>query len=116
MLGKILFTLVVAIVVMVFFRRRRMRAVAAAETPGGERSLSARALAYVLLGALGGVSLVWFALDYREANRIVHVRVISDGAAADYRARHKSIRGRNFTTVGGVRITLGAGERIEIRQ
>ncbi|MGR3915041.1 MAG: hypothetical protein OD918_11135 [Gammaproteobacteria bacterium] len=121
MLGKILFTLAVIVIVMVFFRWRARAvaaatAAAAAEMPGGERSLPVRALAYALLGALAGVCIVLFALDYRADNRIVHVRVISDGAAADYRARHKAIRGRNFTTIGGARVTLGAGERIEIRQ
>lgn len=115
MLTKFLFTLAVIIGVVIFFRHRRHRAPAQAPAAVEEGySVSTRAVAYGLLGVLAGVSVVVFALNWHSQNRIVHIRVISDGAATDYRARHKSVKGRNFITLDGARITLGENDRIEM--
>ena len=120
MLSKILFTLVVIIGVVIFFRNKQART--PAKTPATtaavveeSKSVSPRIVAYGLLGALVGVSILLFALNWRSENRIVTIRVISDGAtAANYQARYKSINGRSFVTLDGARVTLGESDRIEM--
>ncbi len=129
MLTKIIFTLAVIIGVVLFFRTRPVgggggtgegggTGGAAGKTGGGATqgaSLSPRVLAYGVLGALAGISILFFVLHRRAENRIVTIRVISDGVAtAHYRARHKSIAGRNFVTLDGARVTLGDSERMEL--
>lgn len=122
MLIKILFTMVVIVAVIIFYRNKqsgtrnaRVDAEVALETAlETAHSISPRMLAYGLLGVLVGISLLLFALNYHAGNRVVAIRVISDGAITDYEARYKSIRGRNFVTTDGTRITLGESERIEM--
>ena len=119
MLIKILFTMAVIIVVIVFFRRKRgdapAVAVPAASRDGEEdRSVSPRTLAYSLLGALAGISLLVFELNRRAQNRIVDIRVISDGATTRYRAQRKSIKGRRFVTLDGAQVILGESDRMEL--
>lgn len=116
MLSKILFTVAVIIGVILFFRHRRSRAAPAQPPAAAEpgRSLPPRIVACGLLGVLGAVALLIFALEWRRGERIVSIRVISNGATADYRARHKSIKGRNFVTLDGARVSLGESDRIEM--
>lgn len=119
MLIKILFTMAVIIVVIVFFRRKRgdapISGVPAAGDDGAEdRSISPRALAYSLLGALAGISLLIFELNRRAQNRIVTIRVISDGATTRYQAQRKSIKGRRFVTLDGAQVILGESDRMEL--
>jgi len=131
MLSKILFTLAVIFGVIVFFRHRHghgralpgagavdaagAAGAAGAESAGG--SIPPRVLAYGLLGILGGVAVLIFALDKQRGERIVTVRVTAAAteAVTEYRARRRAIDGRNFTTVDGVRVTPAAGDRIEMR-
>ncbi|MDD9857518.1 MAG: hypothetical protein OXU96_05645 [Gammaproteobacteria bacterium] len=115
MLSKILFTIAVIIGVIIFFRHRQSRAVPV-QPPAAEpgRSLPPRIAAFGLLGVLGAVALLIFALEWRRGERIVSIRVISNGATADYRARYKSIKGRNFVTLDGARVSLGESDRIEM--
>ena len=120
MLIKIAFTLVVIIGVVIFFRNKQARSPAKTEGKTAavveeSKSVSPRIVAYGLLGALVGVSILLFALNWRSENRIVTIRVISDGAtAANYQARYKSINGRSFVTLDGARVTLGESDRIEM--
>lgn len=119
MLIKILFTFAVIAAVVIFFRHRQARAtgkVAEAAAAGAEGgSLSPRIVAFGMLGVLLTISLLIFAFNWHADNRIVHIRVISDDAAiTTYRTRHKSIKGRNFVTLDGVRVTLGESDRIEV--
>ena len=125
MLSKVLFTLAVIAGVVVFFRRKPDRASAPTSAPADPaqapldpseegRSVSTRALAYGVLGVLAAVSATIFALNWHSGNRVVPIRVISDGAATDYQARCKSVKGRNFVTPDGIRITLGENDRIEM--
>ena len=120
MLSKILFTLVVIIGVVIFFRNKQAQSPAktggkTAAVVEESKSVSPRIVAYGLLGALVGVSILLFALNWRSENRIVTIRVISDGAtAANYQARYKSINGRSFVTLDGARVTLGESDRIEM--
>ncbi|MDD9884493.1 MAG: hypothetical protein OXU62_08170 [Gammaproteobacteria bacterium] len=130
MLSKILFTLAVIFGVVVFFRHRHghgrvlpaaaagavdAASAAGAESAGG--SIPPRVLAYGLLGILGGVAVLIFALDKQRGERIVTIRVTAAAteAVTEYRARRRAIDGRNFTTVDGVRVTPAAGDRIEMR-
>ena len=119
MLIKILFTIAVIIVVIVFFRRKRGDVPAAAVPAAGgdgeeDRSVSPRALAYSLLGALAGISLLVFEFNRRAQNRIIDIRVISDGATTRYQARRKSIKGRRFVTLDGAQVILGESDRMEL--
>lgn len=111
MLSKILFTIAVILGVIVFFRHRRAPAPAAA----AGRSIPPRALAYGLLGVLGGVAVLLYALERRRGARIVTIRVTAAAdSVTEYRARRSAIDGRNFVTLDGVRVTPAAGDRIEI--
>lgn len=115
MLTKLLFTLAIIIGVIIFFRHKQRRAPVQATAAVEEGcSASPRVVAYGLLGVLCGVSVVIFALNWHSENRIVRIRVISDGATAHYQARYKSVKGRNFVTLDGARITLGESDRIEM--
>ena len=122
MLTKILFTLAVIVGVVIFFRHKQARAPVPPETAATTAaeegySVSPRMVAYGLLSVLASVSVVIFVLNWHSENRIVHIRVISDGAAtANYQTRYKSIRGRTFVTLGGTRITLGESDRIEMSE
>ena len=92
MLTKFLFTLAVIIGVVIFFRHRRHPAD----------------------GAADGLPDFNVHRHVRHRPELCRYRVISDGAATDYRAPHKSVKGRNFITLDGARITLGENDRIEM--
>ena len=76
MLGKIVFTIAVIVAVVLFFRHRRARFVdgngdhsnsdSNSDHEHHERSLSPRALAFILLGALGAAAAFWFAHSRRS--------------------------------------------------
>ena len=115
MLIKIAFTVAVIIGVIIFFRHKQGRAPAVHDGAVEEGySVSPRVVAYGLLGVLCVVSVVLFALNWHSENRVVDIRVISDGAITHYQARYKSVTGRNFVTLDGTRITPGISDRIEM--
>jgi hypothetical protein len=122
MLTKILFTIVVIIGVIIFFRNKQTNANAARPRPapatataeqGG--SISTRTLAYGLIAVLVAISLLVFVISWHSSNRIVNIRVISDGGTSmNYQARHKSIKGKSFVTLEGTQVTLGESDRVEM--
>jgi len=122
MLTKILFTIVVIIGVIIFFRNKQTSTAAARPRPAPitavveqGSSISTRTLAYGLIGALVAISLLVFVVSWHSSNRIVNIRVISDGGTSmNYQARHKSIKGRSFVTLEGTQVTLGESDRVEM--
>ena len=105
------------IAVVLFFRHKESRVAAVADDDKDDDgfSFSPRAVAYGLLGVLALLSVALFAVNWHAQNRIVQIRVINASEKiTDYRAKYKSIRGRNFVTTDGVKITLGEGDRIEM--
>lgn len=116
MLTKILFTIVVVVGVALFFRTKN-EATASRETPppSKETAPSTRAIAYALIGILVAISIGVFLYKWQQDNRIVNIRITTEsGEVVNYQARHKDIDGRNFLSLEGVKVTLGAGDRVEM--
>ena len=121
MLTKILFTILVIVGVLVFFRYKqglgprdaKRKTAQNDEQPGS--SLPTRTIAYLMLGLLIALSALIFVFHYHEENRIVNIRVTSQsGESIHYQTRHKTIEGRQFTTLDGTLVTLGENDRIEM--
>ena len=117
MLTKILFTLAVIIAVALIFRVKSPTARPA--EPSGEDQpaggVSARFVAYTLLGLVIATSALVFVLHWNEQHRIMNIQVTdSQGQSLTYQAYKKSIDGRRFMTLDGIAVTLGADDRIEI--
>ncbi len=116
MLTKILFTIVVVVGVALFFRTKN-EATVSRETPppSKETAPSTRAIAYALIGILVAISIGVFLYKWQQDNRIVNIRITTEsGEVVNYQARHKDIDGRNFLSLEGVKVTLGAGDRVEM--
>ncbi|MDP6140147.1 MAG: hypothetical protein V1245_00380 [Arenicellales bacterium] len=117
MLTKILFTLAVIIVVALVFRvktQQPARAVAPAAT-AGRAGVSASMVAYSLLGLVLAISALVFFLHWQAQHRIINIRVTDgQGQTLTYQAYQKTIEGRRFTTLDGIAVDLGQGDRIEI--
>lgn len=125
MITKILFTVVIIIAVAIFYRQKadsaqaNERANSRAGSPGDgtENALPTRTLAYALIGILIAISVAVFGWNWQQSNKIVNIRVTSDGGEViSYQARHSEIKGRSFTTLTGVDVTLGESDRVEMLQ
>ena len=118
MLTKIFFTLLVMIVVGLVFRTKTAsRSKQPESKPSEEGSLSVRTVTYGLIGVLILISALIFVFKYQSDNRIVNIRVISeDGTGTTYQARQKEIKGRQFLTLEGIKVTLGESDRVEMEQ
>ena len=117
MLTKILFTLAVIIAVALIFRVKSQPA-RQADQPDVDQpvgGVSARFVAYTLLGMVIATSALVFVLHWNEQHRIMNIQVTdSQGQLITYQAYKKSIKGRRFTTLDGIAVTLGADDRIAI--
>ena len=116
MLTKIFFTLLVIIIVAIVYRTKNAQMskqpAAAVEDSG---SLSVRAIAYMIIGALVLISTAVFVFKYQADNEIINITVISeDGKRTVYQAKQKSIKGRQFVTLDQRQVTLGESDRIEM--
>jgi hypothetical protein len=117
MLTKILFTLAVIIVVALVFRVKTQQP-AQAVAPAGHCG------ACWGLGFDGGVFPAWASarnlgaglfLHWQAQHRIINIRVTDgQGQTLIYQAYQKTIEGRRFTTLDGIAVDLGQGDRIEI--
>jgi len=109
--------LVAAIVVFIARRGRARRGDAAGSRPrGGSDRLSTVALAGYALAAVMVVTagtLTW--LGHAERNEIVEVVVLDtrSGERTVYHVRRKALGEREFRTVDGRRVSLGASDRME---
>ena len=119
MLLKILFTLAVMLAVAVIFRAKSQGQKPLppdAATDGSGGGVSSRAVIYTLLGLIISISILIFVLHWSNQRQIINIRVTnSQGETTSYQAYRKTIEGRRFTTLGGIDVTLGASERVEMR-
>jgi len=125
MLKQLLITLLVAVVVVVIARmkRPRMKNNRGQARPTGADALPASttssrsttmlvgyALAAVMIITTAGIS--W--MRYQEANEIVRVEVVDarSGERTIYQVRRKELGDREFQTVDGLVVSLGASDRM----
>lgn len=121
MIKQLLITLAVAAIVIVIARMKRGRSEprAAAGKPSATPEPSSRttsivvgySLAAIMILATAGVS--W--MRYQEANSIVRVEVVDtrSGERTVYQVRRKNLGEREFRTVDGRVVSLGASDRME---
>ncbi|MDT8439173.1 MAG: hypothetical protein RQ729_09215 [Wenzhouxiangellaceae bacterium] len=122
MAKQLLITLLVAAIVVLIARMKRGRA--AVDAAGGPHSdgddgdggLSTVALAgYVLAGLMIITAGTLGYLGWRENNEIIEVVVIDSGTSdrTVYQVRRKALGNREFETVDGRFVSLGASDRME---
>ena len=121
MLKQLIVTLAVAVIVIVLARMKRGRTQADESSTGMEpqtvRSrpsttvIAGYVLAAIMILATAGIT--W--MRYQEANEIVRVEVIDTrtGDRTIYQVRRKQLGEREFTTVDGRIVSLGASDRME---
>ena len=118
MLLKILFTLAVILAVAVIFRVKNQPQKSPPPNATPDRSeggVSSRAVIYTLLGLIISISILIFVLHWSNQRQIINIRVTnSQGETINYQAYRKSIEGRRFITLGGIDVTLGASDRVEM--
>lgn len=121
MAKQLLITLAVAAIVVVIARMKRARGerqlVARSPTANPESSsrttsiIVGYSLAAIMILATAGVS--W--MRYQDANAIVRVEVVDtrSGERTVYQVRRKNLGEREFRTVDGRVVSLGASDRME---
>lgn len=121
MAKQFLITLAVAAIVIVIARIKRARGESRAttttsSTPSGSSSRTTSmvvgySLAATMILATAGIS--W--MRYQDANAIVQVEVVDtrSGERTVYQVRRKELGEREFRTVDGRIISLGASDRME---
>lgn len=121
MAKQLLITLAVAAIVIVIARMKRARGESrgSAEKPSATLPSSSRktsmivgySLAAIMILATAGIS--W--MRYQEANEIVRVEVVDtrSGERTIYQVRRKELGEREFRTVDGRVVSLGASDRME---
>jgi len=102
--------------IVVFIARHRRPREAGARTRAGAGTRSTAALAGYALAAVMVVTagtLTW--LGHAERNEIVEVVVLDtrSGERTVYHVRRKALGEREFRTVDGRRVSLGASDRME---
>lgn len=119
MLKQVLITLLVAAIVIMLARIQRARQRAATPRPAAAaeawyRSPSAIVgLIFAVLVVLSSSAVTGY--RYWVANQIVQVEVIdpASGTRTLYQVKRKDLGEREFRTVDGRRVLLGAGDRVE---
>lgn len=117
MVKQLLITLLVAAIVVVIARMKRNRSTRPASEAGrGRRSPSTTewfgySLAAVMI--VTAATITW--LGYKERNEIIDVVVIDarTGDRTVYEVRRKALGEREFRTVDGRVVSLGASDRME---
>jgi len=121
MVKQLIVTLLVATVVIVLARMKRGRARAEARDgrPNAEDApaspsptvIAGYVLAAIMILATAGIT--W--MRYQDANEIVRVEVVDTrtGDRTVYQVRRKQLGEREFTTVDGRIVSLGASDRME---
>ncbi len=118
MLGKILFTLVIILLVFALMRSRSRSGQVSRANANDSAPLSRapRVMAYSFLAlviALGGGFMYY---DWQHSHEVLNLRVINSrtGNSVSYQVYRGDIRGRTFTTMEGVKVSLSDEERVEI--
>lgn len=121
MLKQVLITLLVAAIVIVVARIQRARRAADEQRPAADpeeeawyRSASA-IVGFIFAGLVILSTTAVTGYRYWVANQIVQVEVIDPGSGARtvYQVKRKDLGEREFRTVDGRRVSLGAGDRVE---
>lgn len=121
MAKQLLITLAVAAIVIVIARMKRGRTESgtgagnAGETTGSTNRKTAMIVGYTLAAImiLAATSLSW--VRYKEQNAIIRVEVVDtrSGERTVYQVRRKELGERDFKTVDGRVVSLGASDRME---
>lgn len=121
MLKQLIITIVVAVIVVVLARmkRGRVQADAGGAGPSGQSASSSPSTAVIAGYGLAAVMILATAgitwMRYQEANEIVRVEVVDTrtGDRTVYQVRRKQLGEREFTTIDGRIVSLGASDRME---
>ncbi len=121
MLKQLIITIVVAVIVVVLARmkRGRVQADAGGAGPSGQSVSSSPSTAVIAGYGLAAVMILATAgitwMRYQEANEIVRVEVVDTrtGDRTVYQVRRKQLGEREFTTIDGRIVSLGASDRME---
>lgn len=125
MLSQILLTALVLVGVLLFTRLRGTAPRNARQDTAGRAGIArskgrrSRALAgYALLGLLVLGALLVFYLQWQHAHQVMTVRVVdgASGQATVYQVYRKDLGGREFQTLDGRQVSLGAGDRMELSE
>ncbi len=119
MLAQLLVTAVVLVIVLLVTRARRSASQPPAAARPPARRFANRALAgYALLGLLVLGALLVFYLQWQHAHQVMTVRVVDGGSgqATVYHVYRKDLGGREFQTLDGRQVSLGAGDRMELSE
>jgi len=121
MIKQALITVLVALIVIIVARAKRAREEARS---GGSRTSEPEELWYQSTTAIVGfifagivilstAGITW--LRYQHANEVVRVEVVepASGTRAVYQVRRKDLGEREFLTVDGRQVSLGASDRVE---
>ena len=121
MIKQALVTILVAVLVIVVARIKRGREQASergqgASAPDESWYQSTTAIVgFIFAGIviLSTAGVTW--MRYRHANEVVRVEVVepASGTRSVYQVRRKHLGEREFRTVDGRRVSLGAGDRVE---
>ena len=121
MIKQALITVLVALVVIIVARAKRARE---AVRSGGSSTTESEELWYQSTTAIVGfifagivilstAGITW--LRYQHANEVVRVEVVepASGTRSVYQVRRKDLGEREFLTVDGRQVSLGASDRVE---
>ncbi|SRR6056297_991167 len=121
MIKQALITVLVALIVIIVARAKRAREEARS---GGSRTSEPEEVWYQSTTAIVGfifagivilstAGITW--LRYQHANEVVRVEVVepASGTRAVYQVRRKDLGEREFLTVDGRQVSLGASDRVE---
>lgn len=121
MIKQALITVLVALIVIIVARAKRARETASSGGAGAGESeelwyQSTTAIVGFIFAAIVIVStagITW--LRYQHGNEVVQVEVVepASGTRSVYQVRRKDLGEREFLTVDGRQVSLGASDRVE---
>ncbi len=120
MLTKILFTLAVIAVVFLVYKARFRPALQQTRTAQAATDHKAKRaskwVVYSLASVVATAGAIVYFLKWQADNKVMTIRVVSSAQESPtrYKALQKDIKGRTFTTIDGLVVTLGDADRIEL--
>lgn len=121
MIKQVLITILVALIVIIVARAKRARETARTTGGGAQPNdepwyhSTTAIVGFIFAGIviLSTAGVTW--LRYQHANDVVRVEVVepASGTRSVYQVRRKDLGEREFRTVDGRQISLGAGDRVE---
>ena len=123
MISKILLTLLIIIGAVMVLRVRHSANRPPISQPGStaledsetNKTVRLALILFVIFTGVGGLAFGW--AEWREAHRILNIRVIAgDGKAVTYKAYKGDLKGRSFETLDGRQVTIADSERFEVTE